>query len=302
MKKRVIMVFLDGVGIGERDGEKNPFFKYPFRAFEEIFGGTPSIEKPELSRGGNYLFPSDPIFGVEGLPQSGTGQAAIFCGIKAPVIINQHFGPYPHTTLHPYIKKENIFQTLKERGISSTFTNAYPKIFFDYIKSGKTRLSVTTFSCLLSDIPLKKAAELHRGRAIAADITNERWITQLKYRIKKITPELAARRLIRISEGVKFTLFEYFLTDHLGHQRNADQLEGTLRELDGFLYTLLKEFNREESTLIICSDHGNIEDISIKTHTRHAALTITAGARGGEMREKIRDNSQIKREILAALE
>ena len=295
------MVFLDGVGIGERDAEKNPFFRYPMKTFEGIFGRTPSIEEPEISEGGYHIFPSDALFGVEGLPQSGTGQTAIFCGIKAPVIINQHFGPYPHSLLHPYIKKENIFETIKGMGKRSIFVNAYPKIFFDYIKSGKTRLSVTTFSCILSGIPLKKAKELRSGRGIAADITNERWITQLKYKIEKITPERAARRLIKISEGAEFTLFEYFLTDHLGHHRNIEQLEGTLKELDAFLYTLLREFDKGESTIIICSDHGNIEDISVKTHTRHGALTITAGIRGGEMSERIKDNSEIKGEIIAAI-
>ena len=47
MSKRVIMVFLDGVGIGERDAGKNPFFRYPMKTFEGIFGRTPSIEEPE---------------------------------------------------------------------------------------------------------------------------------------------------------------------------------------------------------------------------------------------------------------
>ena len=301
MKNKLIMVFLDGVGIGEANPEKNPFFKYPFNTFRSILGDTPSLQKSTISEADNYVFPSDPIFGVDGLPQSGTGQNSIFCGIKAPQIINQHFGPYPHSTLHPYIKRENIFEVLKHNGLSSVFVNAYPRLFFNYVRSGKTRLSVTTLSCIFSGIPLNKAAELRAGKALAADITNERWITQLKYKMPLIKPELAAKRLIRISRENDFSLFEYFLTDHLGHHRNLDQLKSTLQELDLFLYTLLTEFNREDTTVLICSDHGNLEDISIKTHTRNPALTISAGYKAKQLMENVTDNSQIKKEILDIL-
>ncbi len=48
--------------------------------------------------------------GVEGLPQSGTGQTSIFCGVNASKIVGKHFGPYPYSTLIPIIKEKNIFK------------------------------------------------------------------------------------------------------------------------------------------------------------------------------------------------
>jgi bisphosphoglycerate-independent phosphoglycerate mutase (AlkP superfamily) len=51
-------------------------------------------------------------------------------------------------------------------------------------------------------------------------------------------------------------------------------------------------------TLIICSDHGNIEDLSVKTHTRNPALTITAGKSAQKIAETVTDISQIKNAII----
>ena len=76
------MIFLDGVGIGEKDFQNNPFFKYNFRIFNEIFGQVPSLGDQFLNKNGIYIFPSDARLGVEGLPQSGTGQTSIFCGVN----------------------------------------------------------------------------------------------------------------------------------------------------------------------------------------------------------------------------
>ena len=75
----VLMVFLDGVGIGKKDFEFNPFFKYGFNSFEKILGNIPSLENPVIEKENLFLFPADATLGVSGLPQSGTGQVALFC-------------------------------------------------------------------------------------------------------------------------------------------------------------------------------------------------------------------------------
>jgi len=299
---RVILVFLDGVGIGEKDCVNNPFFKYGFNTFTNFFGELPSLENCHFEKNNKYLFPTDALLDVEGLPQSGTGQTSIFCGINAPKIINKHFGPYPYSTLVPYIESLNIFKSVNDIGLRPFFVNCYPKIFFDYIKSGKTRLSVTTLSCILSGIKLNKAADLHSGRGIAADITNERWKERLNYKIDIISPEKASKRLLKIASKNHLTVFEYFLTDHLGHHREFENLEKTIRELDLFLSFLIENLDNKNFTLIVCSDHGNFEDLSIKTHTTNPTLTITAGKFAKELRESINSISDIKKGIMRALQ
>ncbi len=290
----ILMIFIDGVGIGSDNAEVNPFFKYGFKTFTDIFGTIPSSENPELNNNNSYLFPTDARLGVEGFPQSGTGQTSIFCGMNAAQFVGKHFGPYPYSTLIPVIKEKNIFMHYKNLGHQVFFANAYPKIFFDYIKSGRSRLSVTSLSCKLSGVRLNTISDVRQGRALTAGITNEIWNKKLGYKLRVIKPQTAARRLLRAAKINKFTLFEYYLTDHLGHGRYDGTAESLLKILDEFLYTLLTEMDDRNMTFILCSDHGNLEDLSVKTHTLNPSLTITSGAYAGELFHYIKNISQIK--------
>lgn len=292
------MIFLDGVGIGKKDYDFNPFFKFGFKTFEKIFGEIPSLDKLKIERNGIYLFPSDAQMGVEGFPQSGTGQVSIFCGINAPKFVGKHFGPFPYSTTVPIIAEKNILKYFKDEDKKAYFANAYPQVFFDYLDSGKTRLNATALCCKLSDIKLNTVKEVEQGKALTAEITNVRWNKRLNYKLKEIEPETGARRLLNIALQNDFTLYEYFLTDHLGHGRIPDEFDSIYNTIDKFLFTILNEIQSDKMTLIICSDHGNFEDISVKTHTLNPALTITAGINSREIAESINDLSDIKPSII----
>lgn len=292
------MIFIDGVGIGESDPDKNPFVKYGFRTFENIFGSIPHKNNFSLQRSSYFLFPADPVMGVEGLPQSGTGQVSIFCGINAPRFVGKHFGPFPYSSTIPIINEKNILKHFKQQGGKVFFANAYPKIFFDYINSGKQRLSVTSLSARLSGVKLNTVTDVRKGTALTAEITNARWNKKLNYSLKQIQPKTAARRLLRLAGENNFTLYEFFLTDHLGHGRIQDEFNEIYNNLDEFLFTILSELDLDNMTLIICSDHGNFEDLSVKTHTLNSALTITAGKFSKPLFENIADLSNIKPAII----
>ncbi len=292
------MVFLDGVGIGKKNDQFNPFFKYGFKTFENIFRNIPSIDNQRLTSGTHYLFPTDANLGVEGLPQSGTGQASLFCGFNAPKFVGKHFGPYPYSTTIPILEKESLLIHFRNKSGSSYFANAYPKAFFDYVESGRTRLSVTTLTCQLTGIKLNRVSDVRAGKALTAELTNARWNQRLGYKLKVINPKTAARRLLRIAENYKFTLYEYYLSDHIGHLRLTNEFEKIFTELDEFLFTLLNEVDSKRMTLVVCSDHGNLEDLFVKTHTRNPALTITAGKSAKEIAESVTDITQIKQAII----
>ncbi len=292
------MIFIDGVGIGKEDYLSNPFFKYGFKTFTNIFGEIPSLDNQYLQTKDSFIFPTDARLGVEGLPQSGTGQTAIFCGMNAPKFVGKHFGPFPYSTTVPIIEKDNILKYYLNKKQKVSFVNAYPKQFFEYIKSGRGRLSVTTLSCKLSGVRLNTATDVRNGKALTAEITNDRWIKRLNYKLPTVSSQLAARRILRIAEKNKFTLYEYFLTDHLGHGRDVGDFELVMRTLDDFLYSVMTMMDTKNMTLIICSDHGNFEDISIKTHTLNPSLTITSGKYAEKLSNRIKDLTQIKPAII----
>lgn len=295
------MIFIDGVGIGKKDYEFNPFFKFGFKTFTEIFGEIPHLENQTLTGKNAYLFPVDACMGVPDIPLSGTGQTSIFCGVNAPKMIGKHFGPYPYSTLVPVIKEKNIFKEFLRKKKKATFVNAYPKVFFDYVNSGRRRLSVTTLSCLLNGMRLNKITDLRKGRALSAEIDNRRLVERMNYKLKIIKPETAVKRLLRIGSKNHFTLFEIFHTDHLGHGRNSDWLEYTTKVLDDFLYTVITNLTKD-MTLVICSDHGNFENLSIKMHTLNPSLCITAGKNAEFLSKRIKSLYDIKPAIMEMYE
>jgi len=295
------MIFIDGIGIGKADFVNNPFFRYEFKTFKKIFGEIPHLDKQHLTKNNAYVFPVDPLLGVEGIPLSGTGQTSIFCGVNAPKIIGKHFGPYPYSTLVPIIEEKNIFKEFLNRKKNVSFANAYPKVFFDYINSGKKRLSVTSVSCLLSGLRLKNITDLHKGIALSAEINNERLVNRLGYKLPIIKPSTAANRLINISQKNHFTLFEIFLTDHLGHGRHPDILEYFSHVLDDFMFSVITKIPKD-TTLLICSDHGNYEDLSVKMHTLNPAIGISSGKYAKRFAEKILSLADIKETILEQYE
>ncbi|MFN3693814.1 MAG: metalloenzyme [Ignavibacterium sp.] len=294
----VLMIFIDGVGIGKADSEYNPFFKYGFRTFQNIFNQLPHLENPYLNSDSIYLKPVDANLGVDGLPQSGTGQVSIFCGVNAAKIVGNHFGPFPHSKTIDVLRDKNIFREFLNRNKKVFFANAYPKIFFDYLKSGKTRLSATSLSCRLTNIKLNTITDVRKARALTAEITNERWNKRLNYNLPVISAKAAARRLLRIASNYNFTLYEFFLTDHLGHGRIKDELEKIHSNLDDFLNEVLNKFDKKKMSIVICSDHGNYEDLSVKGHTRNPALFISAGKNARQIAESINDLTHIKSAII----
>jgi len=97
------------------------------------------------------------------------------------------------------------------------------------------------------------------------------------YDVKQISPEEAAARLYSISRNYDFTLFEHFLTDIIGHSMDMQSAKEELELLDAFIGSLLGKLDLEKDILFITSDHGNIEDISVKTHTFNKVPTIIIG-------------------------
>ena len=102
----------------------------------------------------------------------------------------------------------------------------------------------------------------------------------------------------RISTKNKFTLYEFYLLDHLGHLRIKDEFEILYNIIDLFLFTILTEYDPKKTTIIICSDHGNFEDLSVKTHTRNPSLTITAGKYAEDLFNSVKSIKDIKPAVI----
>ena len=296
---RVILLFLDGVGIGKRDPHTNPFLAARLPILKELLGDSiPSLSNKRFRSIRTELVPVNATLRVPGLPQSGTGQTAIFTGVNGARLFGRHFGPYPPTVLRPVIETKNIFRQLRNRGKTVCFANAFPQRFFDYTSSGTRRLTVTTLACMLTGVPLLTANDLRRNEGISADFTRVRWPELGHPDVEPVTPREAGHHLWHLAEQNDFTLFEYWLTDHAGHGQNMKLGIEVLESFDQFLGGIFEGFRNSDSLLVMISDHGNLEDLSVKTHTRNPVPCIAVGQHAHDFVSSVRSLTHITPAIL----
>jgi bisphosphoglycerate-independent phosphoglycerate mutase (AlkP superfamily) len=92
-----------------------------------------------------------------------------------------------------------------------------------------------------------------------------------------VTAADAGKKFAQLGRSLDFTLFEYFVTDPAGHQRDMEKSIAALETMDAFVGGILQSFDHDKDVLLIVSDHGNIEDLSMKTHTRNRVPLIVVG-------------------------
>ncbi len=271
----VTFVFLDGVGLGP-SGPSNPLSTLDLPAFVHLAGGQRwTADAAPITRRRHIVRAIDATLGLEGLPQSGTGQATLFTGVNCAARAGRHFGPYPHSTSKPVIAEQNLFVQLHANGRRGAFANAYPDRFFQFAEQ-RNRWTVTTLCCVEAGITLRREADVRAGNALTADLTGAAWPAHLGLDIPVITEDEAGRRLARLSRDADLTLFEYYLTDKAGHSRDAARAATVLHALDAFFAGLLDTLS-EDGLLVVTSDHGNIEDLATKSHTRHPVPLVALG-------------------------
>lgn len=282
---RVVFVFLDGVGLGPGDPARNPFAALSLPAFDRLAGGQAWTEDALPFAHADHAFLAiDANLGVEGLPQSGTGQASLFTGVNCALLAGRHYGPYPHSATRAVLAGESVFAAVRRRFPDepepAAFVNAYPDRFFSYAEA-RDRWTVTTRCCLDAGVRLRDTEALLRGEALTADLTGHGWREQLGLDVPLLSEAEAAIQLASIATRHRFTLFEYFLTDKAGHSRSFDRAAEVLHALDRFLASLCAALNFERDLLIVTSDHGNLEDLATKSHTRNPVPLVARGRAAG---------------------
>ena len=271
----VIFLFIDGVGLGE-EAKTNPFVQSDFRGFPAMAGEQPFTRQAQEIGDSEHQFRQvDATLGVEGLPQSGTGQTTLFSGENAPKEIGRHFGPFAHSAIKHLLKEESLFIKAKQRGKSCQFVNAYPDIFFEKAEK-RGRWSCTTLMTKSAGIALNTVQDVREGRALTAEITQQAWRERLDIEVPGITPEEGADRLLDQASEYDLLLHEYYLTDKAGHSQQEREAAHYLNTYDRFLWHLIRNTDRN-TTLVLSSDHGNVEDLSIRTHTRNKVPLFAYG-------------------------
>jgi hypothetical protein len=279
--RRVIFLFLDGVGLGENDASLNPLVAATYPNLMALLDGAPLVAATgRLTTKHAELIPTDAQMGVPGRPQSATGQAAILTGINTPQRLGEHYGPRPDNRVRAVIDEGNLFRRVQEQGQHFYFCNAYPSGYFAAVARGKRLLSAIPYAATSAGQALLDAADLREGRAIAADFTNRGWREHLGYTDTPVhTPEEGGAFLWQLAQPYDFTFFEHWYSDELGHHKDLAGAVAIFTVFDAFLGALLAAADLDETMIIVASDHGNVEDCSHGKHTENPALTLVLGAK-----------------------
>lgn len=273
---RVLLVFLDGVGIGEDDPATNPFLNAHLPTLTEAVGGRlPTLEHPRVAGPRGRTFPLDALMGVSGLPQSGTGQISILTGRNAPQLLGRHFGPWPPVRLRDLLRDDNLLGTAVTAGSEVVFANAYPRGYPTGLST--RRVAAPPLAALGAGVALRDQEDLAAGRAIASEIVNDAWREHLGFRrLPVISEREAGATLASLAAEAHLTFFAHYRTDMEGHRGGMRGAVKALERVDRFLGGILGAL-AEDTLLLLVSDHGNIEDVRVG-HTRNPALGALFGS------------------------
>ncbi|MCX6029522.1 MAG: hypothetical protein NT169_09500 [Chloroflexi bacterium] len=277
---RLLFIFLDGVGLGADDPSINPLVSASMPNLVNLLAGqrmlanAAPLETPRAT-----LVGLDACLGVEGVPQSATGQAALLTGRNVPAEIGYHYGPKPDLPVADILQNGNLFRHLAQAGRGAVLLNAYPPSYFAAVESGRRLYSAIPLAVASAGIPLKTAADLYAGQALSADFTGWGWRERLK---RLDTPVLtsveAGGRLATLATAYDFSFFEYWLSDYAGHYQDMVGACNLLTTFDQVLGGLLAAWDDDAGLILVTSDHGNLEDLSTRGHTTNPVPALVIGA------------------------
>lgn len=263
---KVLFLFIDGVGL------RAPAADNPIHA-----GNCPALCKLIES----YAVPIDACLGVKGLPQSATGQTVMFTGVNASQQMGRHCEGFPGPSLKRIIENNNIFMELTRKGLRCRFADAYMISTIDELINRRFK-SVTTVMALTEPKTIATQEDLLANQAVSHDITRAH-LREKGHDVPLIKPQQAAEDLIQVARANDFTLFEFFLTDLAGHSRSYETACNTLKMLDEFIDVVAALCQATNMLLIITSDHGNIEDMSTRSHTFNQVPLLAVGPKADQI-------------------
>ena len=272
--RRLLFLFLDGVGLGSDDSEVNPFItaKTPF--LEDLFGGKFTASLGERLESDLVFKHLDATLGYQGLPQSATGQTALLTGKNGAELMNGHYGPWPGPTLKRELDKGSLFSEVFAQGKRAQFANVYPPGYFRALEAAKLKVNVPVYAARSAGLELAKLEQYKKGKAVSVDLTGE-YLQRYDATLQKLSTYEMGARLAQLSRDAELTFFDFWPTDETGHRGSFAEAVALIEKLDSFFHGVVESSGNV--TLLLTSDHGNLEDKSVKTHTRADVPLLVLG-------------------------
>jgi hypothetical protein len=280
---RALLVFVDGIGLG-RPGAQNPFDGAPVRLLAPLGGGPPD-ERVAMAA-------IDATLGHAGLPQSATGQAVIFTGEDAIAAAGGHREGLPTRTVARLVLRHSVLARARAAGKRAALLNAFDARRADRLArlagsvrdhgeyptgARLARPSASALAGLAGGGELRTLEDARAGRAVTFDFTGE-VCRAFGLGAPARSLDDAARTLAAAAAEVDLGLFETFLTDKAGHAQDVVWARHEIVRVERFLSALVAAVDPREQLVVVTSDHGNLEDLSTRSHTRAPVPLMAFGA------------------------
>jgi hypothetical protein len=274
----LLFIFLDGVGLGSDDPLENPFVNAQTPTLDYLLGGPlTDSRKPFLKvvnedndNSAPVLFKAlDAHLDIPGLPQSATGQTALLTGRNAAELMGRHYGPYPGPTLKGLLEQNTLFHELTRSGLACALANVYPPQFYNRVK-----VNAIVYAAQQAGVRLRGLEDYQQKRATSADLDGQ-YLAQHQGGTTT-QPHVMGAWLAALAAEHSFTMFDFWLSDTAGHRWSFAEASNLISKLDAFLGGVLVA-RPPQLTVLVTSDHGNLEDKTRKSHSHAAVPLIVIG-------------------------
>lgn len=264
------------MGLGSPDPSVNPFVRARTPFLSTLLGGPLTLGRELLASPELHFRPLSAMLSHSGLPQSATGQTTLLTGLNGADIMNGHYGPWPGPTLKRTLDAGTIFSEVVGSGGRAVLANAFPPGYFRALSAGKQRVNVPVYAAQAAGVPLLTQADYAAGNASSADLDGA---------YLGVPQPLAAAgaQLARSAQNADLTFFDLWMTDTAGHRWAFAEAVALIEKLDGFLGGLVPALGKV--TLLVTSDHGNLEDKSTRSHTRNPVPLLALGPQASAFAE-----------------
>ncbi|MFO7538891.1 MAG: hypothetical protein R6X32_12670 [Chloroflexota bacterium] len=301
--RTVHLFFMDGVGLGGADAAVNPFVTAKLPHLTTLLGaGWYTQQTGTIHTDRASLAATDACLGVNGRPQSATGQATILTGRNIPRQIGTHYGPKPNPDVAAAVEAGTLFHEVAAAGGQAALLTPYPNGYFEAIESGRRLYSAVPLAARSAGLPLMTADDLRHGRAVSPDFTAGGWRSHLGVDdIPQLTLAQAGEQIARLAQVYHFSFFEHWPSDRAGHRGSLAAAVAHLEQIDTALGGLLDAWDDDRGLLIITSDHGNIEEKDHRQHTLNPVPTILVGRNHATLARQVHDLTDIAKVVRQVL-
>jgi hypothetical protein len=177
--------------------------------------------------------------------------------------------------MRAFVEADNLLRRARGAGRRVTFANAYTRGYLDDVAAGRRRASMTTTMARSAGLRFRLVADLERAQAVTWDYCRD-LAAGSGMEVTPIDAATAGAHLAGIAAGADLTLHETFLTDLAGHLKRGVEPRRAVERLDGVVAGLVEAAD-PDLTWVLTSDHGNLEDVSVSTHTRNPVPLLAVG-------------------------